>query len=43
MSAPRYLPEFKQEAIKQVTERGHKRVCQIACNTSQIRGGNSVQ
>jgi len=23
MSAPRYSPEFKQEAIKQVTERGH--------------------
>jgi len=25
MSAPRYSPEFKQEAIKQVTERGHSR------------------
>ena len=23
MSAPRYLPEFKEEAIKQMTERGH--------------------
>ena len=23
MSIPRYLPEFKEEAIKQVSERGH--------------------
>ncbi len=23
MSTPRYSPEFKEEAIKQVTERGH--------------------
>ena len=39
MSAPRYSLEFKQEAIKQVTERGHS----VAEVGARLCGGHASQ